>query len=133
MSTVFADASYFFAFLNSKDELYARARAFTEGFDGRMLTTAWVLTEVADGMADPMDRPAFIAFLEGLRIDPQVRIVPATEALWDAGIARYAARPDKDWSLTDCISFVVMEREGLSDALTGDRHFAQAGFNVLLK
>jgi len=132
MSTVFADSSYYFAFLNSKDELHVRARAFTEGFDGRMVTTAWVLTEVADGMADPMDRPAFIAFLEGLRTDPQVRIAPASQGLWDAGIARYAARPDKDWSLTDCISFVVMEPEGISDALTGDHHFAQAGFNALL-
>jgi predicted nucleic acid-binding protein len=45
----------------------------------------------------------------------------------------YVNRPDKQWSLTDCISFVVMEREGIADALTGDKHFEQAGFNVLLK
>ena len=98
-----------------------------------MVTTAWVLTGLADGMANPVDRPALLAFLEGLRTDPQVKIVPANEGLWDAGIARYAAGPDQDWSLTDCISFVVMEREGLSDAVTGDHHFAQAGFHVLLK
>jgi predicted nucleic acid-binding protein len=53
MSTAFADTSYYFAFLNSKDDLHAQARAFTEGFDGRLLTTAWVLTEIADGRASP--------------------------------------------------------------------------------
>ena len=112
---------------------HARARAFTEGFNGRMVTTTWVLTEVADGMADPLDRQGFLAFLEGLRGDPQVEIVPPSQALWDAGVALYAARPDKDWSLTDCISFVVMQDEGIGEALSGDRHFEQAGFAALLK
>jgi predicted nucleic acid-binding protein len=52
--------------------------------------------------------------------------------LFAAGVELYGTRPDKEWSLTDCISFVVMKREGLTDALTGDRHFEQAGFKVLL-
>jgi hypothetical protein len=49
------------------------------------------------------------------------------------GVQLYAQRPDKEWSLTDCISFVVMTQEGIFDALTGDRHFEQAGFVALLK
>jgi hypothetical protein len=133
MSTVFADTVYYFAFLNPKDEWHEQARAFTQGFNGRMVTTAWVLTELADGMADPIDRPGFLDFLEGLRADPQVDIVPPSQALWDAGVDLYATRPDKEWSLTDCISFVVMERERISEALTGDHHFEQAGFSALLK
>ena len=133
MNVVFADISYYFAFLNARDELHEQARAFTEDFDGKMVTTVWVLTELADGMAGPLDRQGFIAFLEGLRADPQVEIVPASQILWDAGIELYAARPDQDWSLTDCLSFVAMKRGGISDVLTGDHHFAQAGFTVLLK
>jgi hypothetical protein len=53
--------------------------------------------------------------------------------LFDARVALYGERMDKDWPLTDCISFVVMQREGITDALTGDRHFEQAGFVPLLK
>ena len=52
---------------------------------------------------------------------------------FDEGVRLYVARPDKDWSLTDCISFVVMRERGITEALTGDRHFEQAGFVALLK
>ena len=62
-----------------------------------------------------------------------MKIVFVDEPLFHAGLELYLARPDKDWSLTDCISFVVMEREGITDALTGDKHFEQAGFVALLK
>jgi predicted nucleic acid-binding protein len=60
-------------------------------------------------------------------------IVEANRAIYDAGLNLYAQRPDKDWSLTDCISFVVMKRLRLTEALTADKHFEQAGFKVLLK
>lgn len=59
-------------------------------------------------------------------------IVSVDAELFESGLARYESRPDKDWSLTDCISFVVMERHGVADALTGDHHFTQAGFRALL-
>jgi predicted nucleic acid-binding protein len=59
-------------------------------------------------------------------------IVPPQEAHFDAGYSLYASRPDKDWSLTDCISFVLMKELGVSEALTGDHHFQQAGFVALL-
>ncbi len=74
----------------------------------------------------------FVDFDRALRSDPTVTIIPSSTELFAAGVELYATRPDKEWSLTDCISFVVMEREGLTDALTGDRHFEQAGFKVLL-
>ena len=64
---------------------------------------------------------------------PGVKIVAPDQALLDRGLALYRARPDKDWSLTDCISFVVMEREKIAEALTADHHFEQAGFLALLK
>ena len=63
--------------------------------------------------------------------DGQITIVEPLEALYRRGLALYDARPDKEWSLTDCISFVVMADEGLTESLTGDGHFTQAGFKAL--
>lgn len=133
MKPVFADAFYYIAFLSASDEAHAQAAAFTESFTGKMVTTAWVLTEVADGMAPPKTRSGFWAFLAVLRNDPEVKIIPHDPELFEAGLTLYGARPDKGWSLTDCISFVVMRREGITEALTGDHHFEQAGFRILLK
>ena len=63
--------------------------------------------------------------------DAELTIIPDSDALYRRGLELYGQRGDKHWSLTDCISFVVMEQEGLREALTGDRHFAQAGFVAL--
>ena len=64
---------------------------------------------------------------------PRIKIISADSNLFRQGVNLFEKRPDKNWSLTDCISFVVMEAEGIRDALTGDRHFEQAGFTALLK
>jgi predicted nucleic acid-binding protein len=134
MSTVFADTHYFLALLNAADQWHANAVGFTTRFTGKMLTTSWVLTELADALAStPKGRAEFISTRDDLRADPDARIVVCDEALMEAGVGLYAQRLDKQWSLTDCISFVVMHREGLIEALTGDHHFEQAGFVALLK
>jgi len=62
-----------------------------------------------------------------------VKLIAADTVTFNAGLDLYRQRVDKDWSLTDCISFAVMQRMSLIDALTTDHHFEQAGFNVLLK
>jgi len=133
MKRVFADTFYFIALLSPDDKDHQRAVEFSDGFVGQMVTTDWVITELADGMAAPASRMRFIRFLEMLRNDPDVFIVPLAEELQEAGLELYRKRPDKDWSLTDCVSFVVMRREGLIEALTGDHDFVQAGFIALLK
>lgn len=68
-----------------------------------------------------------------MRANPDIAVVPCSDQLLGEGIDLYARRPDKEWSLTGCITFVVMQREGITDALTGDHHFEQAGFVSLLK
>lgn len=105
----------------------------TRDFAGRQVTTTAVLTELADGFARSGDRNAIVRFISDLRGDLDIDIVTADEALFEAGMQLYASRPDKDWSLTDCMSFVVMQQQGILEALTGDRHFEQAGFIALLK
>jgi predicted nucleic acid-binding protein len=92
-----------------------------------------VLTEVADALAVPGRREQFPPLLQFLRASPLVTIVPAEQSLFDRGVRLYEERADKSWSLTDCISFIIMQDHGLRDALTGDHHFERAGFNVLMK
>jgi uncharacterized protein len=132
MTLVFADTFYFLAILNVKDVAHAKAAAFSRSHDTALLTTAWVLTELGDALADVRHRAAFSRVVDELRADPDSIIVPPSPHLFEEGISRYNARTDKDWSLTDCISFVVMEQHNVSDALTGDHHFEQAGFRALL-
>ena len=88
---------------------------------------------MADALAVPGRREKFLPLLQFLRANPLVTIVPLDQTVFDRGAALHDQRPDKAWSLTDCISFVIMQDHGLSDALTGDHHFEQAGFNALMK
>jgi uncharacterized protein len=127
-----ADTFYFLAILNIKDATHDRAVAVSQSQEAPLLTTAWVLTELADGLADSSHRRAFRNVVDDLLADPETVVVPPSQSLFEEGMNLYNARSDKDWSLTDCISFVVMERYAVQEALTGDRHFEQAGFRALL-
>ncbi len=133
MKPVFADSVYFFALLNRRDRMHESALRFADQATNPLITTAWVLTEVADGLAGKTTRQGFVRLLEILESAPDVEVIPPSPDLFHLGVQRYIQRPDKDWSLTDCISFVVMEQRGLTEALTSDRHFEQAGFTTLLK
>jgi hypothetical protein len=130
--TVFADTSYLIALVNGGDEAHEDATGYTAGFDGRIVTTDWVLVEFANFLSKPPNRELFMAMLQELRDDARVTIVSAANATFDMGAALYANRLDKQWSITDCISFAVMKDQGIEHALTKDHHFEQAGFNRLL-
>jgi len=133
MKACFADSFYFLALLSSRDHWHRRAVRLSESLTCTMLTTTWVLTELADAMCRPPARDRFGVFVDRLRRESRIVVVPTTDELFEAGLALYLDRPDKSWSLTDCISFVVMQKEGLTEALTGDHHFEQAGFVALLR
>jgi len=131
--TVFADTFALIAWLNPRDNAHALVTAYLDRFTGRLVTTEWVLMELADALSAPEARSTAVAFLEAVRADPLFDIVGYLSAVYQAGCDLFAARPDKAWSLTDCISFGVMRERGLSDALTADRHFEQAGFRAVFK
>jgi len=133
MKALFADTFYYLALVSQDDAAHRGAVDMSRRLRGRTISTAWVLTEVADALAAPHQRGVFATLLEHLLADPNVTIVPPSQELFERGVKLYIDRPDKDWSLTDCLSFVVMEQHHLTDALTGDHHFEQAGFGVLLK
>jgi uncharacterized protein len=133
MSLVFADSFYFFALLNPRDAEHAKATAFSQSKAPGVLTTAWVLTEVADGLASTGNRPLVAKVIDSLEEDPHCVVLPPSRELFVAGLDLYHRRPDKQWSLTDCTSFVAMQEHGVTEALTGDHHFEQAGFVALLR
>jgi predicted nucleic acid-binding protein len=133
MTIRFADTFYFLALLNPHDAAHREAIRFAAELGGRLVTTDWVVVEVADALAGPAQRPGFLALWAEIHEHPAIEIVAADRPLLTRGLDLYTRRPDKAWSLTDCLSFVVMTERGLTEALTGDRHFEQAGFRALLR
>src|SRR5258708_2975745 len=131
MKDTFADTFYFLALLNPRDQAHSWAIAASTGLHGKIITTDYVLVEVADAFSRPLDRPRFLSLLELLRSNPEIELIPASQELLREGIELYRKRPDKGWSLTDRISFVVMEHLGMTEVLTGDEHFGQAGFMLV--
>ncbi len=129
---VLLDTAYVQALLNKADQHHARAMALFPTLRGaeKWITEA-VLIEIGDGMC-AIGRLAAARFIRRCYETPETRIIPLSTPLLLAALVLFEARPDKFWSLTDCISFVVMRDHGLTAALTADRHFVQAGFRALL-
>jgi len=133
MSVVFADAFYFVARLNRHDQYHGRVLKFSRDFRAHLLTSDWVLMEVADALAESECRGRVREFILHLRRMAACEIVPASRELLDRALDLYHQHADKEWTLTDCVSFVIMRERNVTDALTGDKHFEQAGFTALLK
>jgi predicted nucleic acid-binding protein len=122
VKSVFADTAYFIALNVRRDRLHRQAWALEASLHRRLLTTEWVLTEVADGLAAPETRARFTRLINNLRARSDVKIVKVDPDHFSKGYSLYAERKDKGWSLTDCIDV----------ALTSDQHFVQAGFQILM-
>ena len=133
MSVVFADAFYFVARLNRRDQHHERVLNFSRDFRARLLTSDWVLMEVADALAGSESRVRVRDFILHLRQSAACEIVPATREDLNRALDLYHQHSDKGWTLTDCVSFVIMRDRKVTEALTGDKHFEQAGFVALLK
>jgi predicted nucleic acid-binding protein len=135
MDRVFGDTGYWISLLNPRDELHEKATQVAHEFESdRVVTSEMVLTEFLNSFSDygPHLRGAAAKAVVSLRASPLI-IVPQTAHLFADALDRYGAMGDKSWSLTDCASFLIMEQEGLTQALTYDRHFLQAGYRALLR
>jgi predicted nucleic acid-binding protein len=132
MKPLFADTFYFIALLSPDDVAHERAVDYSRLIE-QSVTTEWVLLELADGLAGTRNRHLFKETRDALLDDPPAEVVPFDTALHERAIELYVKMADKDWSLTDCVSFLVMQDRRLTEALTADRHFEQAGFVALLK
>ena len=132
-AAAFLDTVHVLALVNPRDAWHARAVSASRHTPDRLVTTEAVLIEVADALSEPAHRDWALQAIDDLRADPQVTCVAVDSKLFARGLELYRQRSDKSWSLTDCISFVVMGDHGLDEALTADQHFEQAGFRALLR
>ena len=133
MRVCFADTAYYVALVSPHDEAHAIATRFAASYDGRIITTSAVLTEVGGHLSAPPNRPAFLRVVQHVQSDPGVQLVHIDRGIFRKGLELFQERADKERSLTDCTSFIVMHRHKLKDALTTDHHDEQAGFRVLLR
>ena len=135
MNRIFVDALYWVAVINPRDQWHARAVEVTTKIEGRVLvTTESVLIELMNffGEYGPSFRLKTARLVQALLDREDLEVVEQTRATFLAGVETYQARPDKGYSLTDCISMNVMRERGLTEVLTHDHHFTQEGFIVLL-
>jgi len=130
---ILLDTSYFIALALPNDSLHRRAVAWTRHLSDPFLTSAYVLCEFVDALSSPKNRRRAHRVLANIRANDNVRVESAYRDLFEAGLHLHADRHDQAWSLTDCISFVLMKETGSVDALTHDHHFEQAGFRALLR
>lgn len=136
IKTAFVDTSGWLAIVNKSDELHAQAirskRILTES-KVKLTTTDFVVIEAANSLSRLPLRRLAIELVQFILESGEVVIERVSPHIFDAAWTLYRSRTDKEWSLTDCASFVVMKNNGIKDAFTGDHHFEQAGFNILLK
>ncbi|HMF20364.1 MAG TPA: PIN domain-containing protein [Gemmataceae bacterium] len=133
MKPIFADTSYYIAVLSEEDHYHHAAVAWGNNFFGRMVVTEYVLVELGNGLCRSKYRSRYGPLVEHLLRDPETVFVPASKRLFLEGLKLFTGRPDKSWSMVDCLSFVVMKQRRMMDALTTDQHFNQAGFRALLR
>lgn len=131
-SPIFIDTSYVLALVNTDDSFHQRALAVISQVKPPFLTTEAVLTEIGNALARQRWRSLGVSVIQSLRQDPELEIVAVSPTLFDQAVELYTTRPDKEWGLTDCISFIAMQESGSTEALTTDHHFVQAGFRSLL-
>ena len=131
MNEIFADAFYFIAILNPQDQYHQAATEYTRHLNRPLVTTHWVLVELADALHTPDVRQRTEQFIRRIHADTSITIISDLKPWFERGLDLYRDRRDKSWPLTDCISFSIMRERGIRDALTGDRHFEQAGFVAL--
>jgi uncharacterized protein len=133
---VFLDTAYAIALSSPDDQLHKDALALaneleTEG--ARLVTTWGVILEIGNCLSKQRYRAAGVRLIASLLADPKVEIVPLSPEMLKGAYPLYKERADKEWGLTDCVSFVVMGERGIGEVLTADEHFRQAGFQPLLR
>jgi predicted nucleic acid-binding protein len=132
---LFLDSSYAIALSAPRDEHHGAALTLAQQLtadDARLVTTQAILVEIGNALARQRYRADAVRLLQSIRHDPRIEIMPLTGTLLETAFGLFDARTDKEWGMTDCISFTVMRERRLTDALTSDDHFRQAGFRALL-
>jgi uncharacterized protein len=134
MRLLFADTFYWIAILLHSDRWHQRVIEYGRKHPNiKLVTTDGVLDEMLNYFAerDSSLRKSAAILYQSIVHDPNIDVIPYISELRQAGFQLYQQRPDKGYSFTDCISMVVMQQMGITQALTHDKHFAQEGFRIL--
>lgn len=136
MRVVFADTGYWVALLNPHDELHNKAVQLSRSLNPvHIVTSEMVLTEVLNDFSKRGDylRKAATALIDNINKNPNITVISQTSQQFQQGLELYRNRLDKNWSLTDCVSFKIMEQMDIYESLAYDKHFDQAVFGALLR
>lgn len=133
MKRVYADTSFFLEVVRPSSTRRRQLIDDLKVAHSQIVLSEFVLVELANALSSGRDRDLCRRLIQSLRDNPMVVIVPCSQEWVQKGWRLFISRPDKGWSLTDCISFVVMRSMRLTHALTTDHHFEQCGFVALLK
>ena len=132
---LFLDTAYIYALFNTRDQWHTKAiewQKILEVHNRPLVTTQLVLVEIGNGLSGQRFRQKASHIIRYLQANSLVDVVPVSPDAFARALELFEQRSDKDWGLTDCFSFIAMQENGLTDALTTDAHFRQAGFNALL-
>ena len=134
--SVFLDTAFAIALISPKDLFHETALALAKQVETtrtRLVTTRAVVIEIGNALSKLSVRKSAVALIDSMEEDETVAIVPVSDEIYRDAFKLFRSRLDKEWGLTDCISFVVMKQHGIAQALTADQHFQQAGFTALMK
>jgi uncharacterized protein len=129
------DTSHLIALFSTKDHFHLRAQALQQRIEQEripLLITEQVIFELGAAFSRVAMRKTGSRIMDAMMQDPRIEVVQASAQNKQAAMDLFAKHEDKDWSLCDCMSFVIMRERGLAHALSADHHFVQAGFNALL-
>lgn len=130
---IFVDSNFVIAWVNENDELHPKALALAELYqDEEWLTTDCVLLEVGNSLARSF-RERAVSIIERFLGSEGITVISLDPDLFITAFDLFRQRSDKEWGMVDCVSFVIMERFGIRDALAYDKHFPQAGFSALMR
>ena len=131
---LFLDTGFVVARFYRRDQYHQSARALAKRCDecNELWTTEAILLEIGAAFREPRQRKVVGRLWDQFHSDPRCRLVPISGSLLNRAMEFFRNRPDKDWSLADCVSFVVMSDEHLTESLSCDYHLVQAGFRALM-
>ena len=133
---VFVDTSAWLALINKSDGSHVKAKNIRDGLlqdKIQFIVTDYVLVELANSLSKIPWRSSAIQLINSIQVSENIRVVEINKEIYNKAWGLYSSRTDKEWGLTDCTSFVVMNSYTITEAFTNDHHFEQMGFNILLK
>ncbi len=130
---IFVDTLFLVALINKRDQYHQKALALAQQFENYpLITTDAIFLEVGNALSSHYKNEA-VELIEKFLVSDDVEVIRLNPDLFEKALSLYKKHQDKSWGLVDCVSFVVMQENQVTQALTFDQHFVQAGFQALMR